>query len=237
VGKVKIQLNNDGLGGGLLGSDYFEGRGVETAQTVYKEAFHLKHAIILEGVMRYFADELGYGDEAEFWSRVGLLHDLDFEMYPDSHCIKQLELMKEADVDERIALSAATHGWPRFCDKKPEHEIEKVLFAVDELTGLIGAAAMVRPSKSVQDMEVKSVVKNSRPRLCRRMFEGSNLTGRPNAGDGFGQAHRDDDNGHEKLRGRGKQNTGITPLTDVSDLNRLSGPVFIVGVILKARLG
>ena len=104
-----------------------------------QDPFHLHHARTVEGVMRYFAQELGYGDEVDFWGIVGLLHDLDFERYPDQHCIKSQEIMRERDLDE--------------------HEMEKVLFATDELTGLIGAAALMRPSKSVQDMELKSLKK------------------------------------------------------------------------------
>lgn len=124
-----------------------------------KEFFHLKHALAVEGVMRYFAKELGYGDEEDFWGIVGLLHDLDFEQYPEEHCIKSQEIMKEKDIDERIIHATASHGFGITVDIEPEHIMEKVLFAVDELTGLIGAAALMRPSKSVSDMEVKSVKK------------------------------------------------------------------------------
>ncbi len=124
-----------------------------------KEHFHLQHAATVEGVMRYFAEKLGYGSEADFWGIVGLLHDLDFEMYPDEHCIKEQEIMRERGIDERIIHAAASHGYALTVDIKPEHEMEKVLYAVDELTGLIGAAALMRPSKSVQDMEVSSVKK------------------------------------------------------------------------------
>lgn len=124
-----------------------------------KEHFHLQHAVTVEGVMRYFADRLGYGDEADLWGIVGLLHDLDFEMYPDEHCVKEQEIMREHGIDERIIHATASHGYALTVDIKPEHEMEKVLYAVDELTGLIGAAALMRPSKSVQDMEVSSVKK------------------------------------------------------------------------------
>lgn len=124
-----------------------------------KEPFHLKHAVTVEGVMRYFANELGYGDEVDFWGIVGLLHDLDFEMYPDEHCIKEQEIMREAGVDERLIHAVASHGYGLTVDIKPEHEMEKVLFATDELTGLIGAVAIMRPSKSVMDLELKSVKK------------------------------------------------------------------------------
>lgn len=124
-----------------------------------KEHFHLQHAVTVEGVMRYFAEKLGYGDEADLWGIVGLLHDLDFEMYPDEHCIKGQEIMRERGIDERIIHATASHGYALTVDIKPEHEMEKVLYAVDELTGLIGAAALMRPSKSVQDMEISSVKK------------------------------------------------------------------------------
>ena len=124
-----------------------------------KEPFHLRHAITVEHVMGWFAQKLGYGEEKEFWSLVGLLHDLDFEMWPDDHCIKSQELMREAGVDEAMIRATACHGWGHCVDIKPEHEMEKVLYACDELTGLIGAAALMRPSKSVADMELKSLKK------------------------------------------------------------------------------
>ncbi|MEE1196466.1 MAG: hydrolase [Lachnospiraceae bacterium] len=124
-----------------------------------KEEFHLEHARIVEQTMRYFANKLGYGDEVDFWGIVGLLHDLDFEGYPDEHCIKEQEIMRERGIDERIIHAAASHGYAITVDIKPEHEMEKVLYAVDELTGLIGAVAIMRPSKSVQDLELKSVKK------------------------------------------------------------------------------
>ena len=124
-----------------------------------KEPFHLRHGETVEGVMRYLAQELGYGDEVDFWGNVGLLHDLDFEQWPEEHCAKVQELMREKDIDERMIHAVASHGYGICCDIAPEHEMEKVLFAVDELTGLIGAAALMRPSKSVKDMELKSVKK------------------------------------------------------------------------------
>ncbi|MGN1082432.1 MAG: hydrolase [Candidatus Avispirillum sp.] len=123
------------------------------------EPFHLKHAQTVEGVMRWFADELGYGDEKDFWGVVGLLHDLDFEKYPDMHCIKEQEIMRERGLDENLIHAVASHGYELTVDIEPEHEMEKVLYAVDELTGLIGAVALMRPSKSVSDLEVKSVKK------------------------------------------------------------------------------
>ncbi len=131
----------------------------ELLQEYNKEPFHLRHGETVEGAMRYFARELGYSDEEEFWGNVGLLHDLDFELYPDEHCIKVQEIMKEKDLDDRLIHAVASHGYGLVCDIEPEHEMEKVLFAVDELTGLIGAAALMRPSKSIRDMEVKSLKK------------------------------------------------------------------------------
>ena len=121
--------------------------------------FHLKHAYIVSDVMGWFADQLGYGAERDFWSIVGLLHDLDFEQYPDQHCIKSQEIMRQHGVDEAIIRATASHGYGITVDIKPEHMMEKVLFATDELTGLIGAAALMRPSKSVADMELKSLKK------------------------------------------------------------------------------
>jgi predicted hydrolase (HD superfamily) len=124
-----------------------------------KDKFHLKHAQIVELVMRWFAEKLGYGEEADFWATVGLLHDLDFELYPEYHCVKEQEIMRECGLEERLIRAAASHGYALTVDIVPEHLMEKVLYAVDELTGLIGAAAIMRPSKSVMDLEVKSVRK------------------------------------------------------------------------------
>lgn len=125
-----------------------------------KEPFHLQHGQVVGDVMKWFATELGYADEAELWEIVGLLHDLDFELYPEEHCVKTEEIMRERGVDERIIRAAVSHGYGMTATTvKPEHEMEKVLFAVDELTGLIGAAALMRPSKSVSDMELKSLKK------------------------------------------------------------------------------
>ena len=123
------------------------------------EPFHLRHAITVEQVMRWYAVQLGYADEEEFWGVVGLLHDLDFEKWPEEHCEKCQDLMRDAGVDERTIRAVVCHGWGIRVDVKPEHEMEKVLFAADELTGLIGAAALMRPSKSVSDMELKSLKK------------------------------------------------------------------------------
>ena len=124
-----------------------------------KGEFHLKHACIVADVMRWYAEQLGYGEEADFWEAVGLLHDLDFEQWPEQHCIKEQELLRQRGVDERLIHAVASHGYGLTVDIAPEHEMEKVLYAADELTGLIGAAALMRPSKSVSDLEVKSVKK------------------------------------------------------------------------------
>lgn len=124
-----------------------------------KEPFHIHHALTVEGVMKYFADALGYGAERELWGIVGLLHDLDFELYPTEHCIKEQEIMRMQGVDERVIRATASHGYGITVDIRPEHEMEKVLYAVDELTGLIGATALMMPSKSVRDVELKSVKK------------------------------------------------------------------------------
>ena len=124
-----------------------------------KDPFHIRHALTVEGVMKYYADTLGYSDQKDFWGLVGLLHDLDFEMYPDEHCIKSQEIMKNLDIDEKIIRATASHCYGINVDIKPEHEMEKILYATDELTGLIRAVAIMRPSKSTQDLELKSVKK------------------------------------------------------------------------------
>ena len=126
-----------------------------------QDAFHRKHAKTVGGVLRWYAQQLGYADEAEFWEVVGILHDLDFEQYPQQHCIKEREILTQLGVDERIIHAVVSHAYQLHegLDTAPEHTMEKVLFATDELTGLIGAAALMRPSKSVADMELKSVKK------------------------------------------------------------------------------
>lgn len=124
-----------------------------------KESFHRLHGLTVEGTMRWYAKELGYGEDEEFWGQVGLLHDIDFELYPEQHCVKAPELLREAGVGEDMIHAIVSHGYGICVDVVPEHEMEKVLFAADELTGLIGAAAKMRPSKSVMDMEVSSLKK------------------------------------------------------------------------------
>lgn len=135
----------------------------EAAETLLKqyntEPFHLRHAYTVEGVMRSFADSLGYGDEADYWAMVGLLHDIDFELYPDEHCQKAPELLKAGGVGDDMIYSICSHGWGICSELEPKHEMEKVLFAADELTGLIWAAAKMRPSGSTADMELSSLKK------------------------------------------------------------------------------
>jgi len=128
-------------------------------QKYNKEPFHILHGLTVEGVMGYFAETLGYADEAEFWKLCGLLHDVDFEMYPEEHCKKAPELLAEIDAPEALVHAVCSHAYGSCSDVEPVHQMEKVMFAVDELTGLIGAAARMRPSKSVMDMELSSLKK------------------------------------------------------------------------------
>ena len=123
------------------------------------EPFHLCHALTVSKVMRRMAQELGYGDEAEFWAIVGLLHDIDFERWPQEHCVRCVELLREGGADERLIHAVVSHGYGLCADVAPEHEMEKMLFACDELTGLIGACAKMRPSGSITDMDLKSLKK------------------------------------------------------------------------------
>ena len=132
---------------------------LELLKKYNKDPFHLQHALTVEAVMKWYAKELGYGEEADFWGIVGLLHDIDFECYPEEHCIKAPELLREGGVSEDIIHGVVSHGYGITVDVEPEHEMEKVLFAADELTGLIWAAALMRPSKSTKDMELKSLKK------------------------------------------------------------------------------
>ena len=124
-----------------------------------KESFHLLHGLTGEGVMRYYAKSLGYGDEEDFWGLCGLLHDVDYECWPDQHCVKAPELLAEIEAPEEMVHAICAHGYGICSDVEPIHEMEKVMFASDELTGLIGAAARMRPSKSVMDMELSSLKK------------------------------------------------------------------------------
>ncbi len=132
---------------------------LELLRKYNKEEFHILHGLTVEGVMRWYAKEQGYGKEEEYWAQVGLLHDIDFERYPEEHCKKAPELLGEAGVSQDMIRSICSHGYGLCSDVEPEHEMEKILFATDELTGLIWAAAKMRPSKSVMDMEVSSLKK------------------------------------------------------------------------------
>ena len=129
-----------------------------------QDPFHIQHALTVEGVMRWYACELGYAEEVEFWGLVGLLHDIDFEMFPEEHCIKAPELLREGGVGEEMIHAICSHAYGTHVDVKPELEMEKVLFATDELTGLIWATALLRPSKSTRDMELKSLKKKYKTR-------------------------------------------------------------------------
>ncbi len=135
----------------------------ETALALLKtynaEPFHIRHALTVEGVMRWFAEDLGYGEDAGFWAAVGLLHDVDFERWPEEHCKKAPELLAEIGCTEELIHAVCSHGYGLCCDVEPVHEMEKVLFAADELTGLIDAASRMRPSRSCQDLEVSSLKK------------------------------------------------------------------------------
>ena len=132
---------------------------LELLQKYNKDSFHILHGLTVEGVMRWYAREEGYGEEEEYWGQVGLLHDIDFELYPEEHCKKAPELLREAGIGEDMIHSICSHGYGLCSDVEPEHQMEKILFAADELTGLIWAAAKMRPSKSVMDMEVSSLKK------------------------------------------------------------------------------
>ena len=130
-----------------------------------KDPFHIQHALTVEAVMKWYANELGYAEDAEYWGIAGLLHDIDFELYPEEHCLKASDLLREAGVSEDLIHAVCSHGYGitvgcgKMIDVEPVHEMEKVLFAADELTGLIWAAALMRPSKSTKDMEVSSLKK------------------------------------------------------------------------------
>lgn len=147
------------------------------------DPFHLRHALTMEGVMRYFARENGFAQDEEFWGNVGLLHDIDFEQFPDEHCVKAPELLREGGADEPLVHAVCSHGWGITVDVRPEHLMEKLLFASDELSGLIWASALMRPSRSVQDLELKSVKKKFKDRKfaagCSRdvITKGAELVG------------------------------------------------------------
>lgn len=132
---------------------------LELLKRYNSQAFLLQHALTVECVMRFFAETEGYADEVDFWGQVGLLHDLDFEQYPDQHCVKTEEILRAEGYSERFIRAVISHGYSIINDIKPEHPMEKILFATDELTGLIGAAALIRPSKSTKDMGLRSLKK------------------------------------------------------------------------------
>lgn len=132
---------------------------LELLQKYNQDPFHIQHGLTVEAVMRWYARELGYEDEEEYWGIVGLLHDIDFEKYPDQHCIKAPEILRGAGVSEDMIHAIISHGYGLTVDVRPEREMEKVLFASDELTGLIWAVALMRPSRSTKDMELKSLKK------------------------------------------------------------------------------
>ena len=132
---------------------------LELLKKYNKDEFHIQHGETVGKTMRYFAENLGYADEADYWEVVGILHDIDFELWPEEHCKKAPELLKAAGVEDDIIHAVCSHGYGLCSDVEPEREMEKVLFACDELTGLIGAAALMRPSKSCSDMELKSLKK------------------------------------------------------------------------------
>ncbi|WP_428055897.1 HD domain-containing protein [Candidatus Avelusimicrobium alvi] len=154
-------------------------------QKYNKEPFHILHALTVEAVMRHFANTLGYGEEADFWALCGLLHDVDFEQFPQEHCKKAPELLAEINAEPELVRAVCSHGYGLVSDVKPELEMEKVLFAADELTGLIGAAARMRPSKSVSDMEVSSLKKKFKDKKfaagCSRdvIAQGAEMLGWP----------------------------------------------------------
>ena len=154
-------------------------------QKYNKEPFHILHALTVEAVMRHFANTLGYGEEADFWALCGLLHDVDFEQFPQEHCKKAPELLAEINAEPELVRAVCSHGYGLVSDVKPELEMEKVLFACDELTGLIGAAALMRPSKSVQDMELSSLKKKFKDKKfaagCSRdvIAQGAEMLGWP----------------------------------------------------------
>jgi len=132
---------------------------LELLKKYNKEPFHILHSLTVEGVMRWYAGDMGYGSEEEFWGIAGLLHDVDFEQFPEEHCKKAPELLSEIGAEEELVHAICSHGYGICSDVKPEHVMEKIMFAADELTGLIGAAARMRPSKSVMDLEVSSLKK------------------------------------------------------------------------------
>ena len=158
-------------------------KAVEMLREHNKEKFHLQHALTVEGVMRWYANELGYGEDTDQWALVGLLHDIDFEEYPEEHCVKAPDMLRAGGASEEMVHAVCSHAWGLCVDVKPEHEMEKVLFAADELTGLIGANALMLPSRSVQDLQLKSLKKKFKDKKfaagCSRdvIIQGAELLG------------------------------------------------------------
>ena len=158
-GKHEKKAGGHGEGQPVKQSRISREQALELLKKYNKEPFHIQHALTVEGVMRWYAKELGYGAEEEFWGITGLLHDIDFELYPDEHCKKAPELLREGGVGEDMIYAVCSHGYGLCSEEEPRLEMEKVLFAADELTGLIWSCALMRPSKSTMDMEVKSLKK------------------------------------------------------------------------------
>ncbi|MFA5585387.1 MAG: hydrolase [Saccharofermentanales bacterium] len=132
---------------------------LELLSSYNRDPFHIEHALTLEAIMAFMARDMGLGEEEDYWAMVGLLHDIDFEQYPDQHLEHTPQILAEAGIGQDMIRSIVSHGYGICSDVQPEHPMEKVLFAVDELSGLIGASALVRPSRSVSDMQVSSVKK------------------------------------------------------------------------------
>lgn len=159
---------------------------LQLLQQYNQEEYHLRHALTVEAVMRYFAKEQGYGEEADFWGLVGLLHDIDFEQYPDQHCVAAARILREARADDRLIHAVTSHAWGHTEGlPEPEHPMEKLLYGADELTGLVFAATLMRPSRSTQDMELKSLKKKFKDKAfaagCSRdvIQKGADMLGWP----------------------------------------------------------
>ena len=140
-------------------SNLSRGEAYELLHKYNKDPFHIQHSLTVEGVMRWYADNLGYTEEQEYWGQCGLLHDIDFEMWPDQHCTKAPELLRKGGCKDDMIHTVCSHGFGICCDVEPLEEMEKVLFAADELTGLIWSVSLMHPSRSVMDLEVRSVKK------------------------------------------------------------------------------
>ncbi|NLD52517.1 MAG: HDIG domain-containing protein [Clostridiales bacterium] len=159
---------------------------LQLLQQYNQEEYHLRHALTVEAVMRYFAKEQGYGEETDFWGLVGLLHDIDFEQYPDQHCVAAARILREAGADDRLIHAVTSHAWGHAEGlPEPEHPLEKLLYGADELTGLVFAATLMRPSRSTQDMELKSLKKKFKDKAfaagCSRdvIQQGADMLGWP----------------------------------------------------------